>query len=91
MEGEFYYTLNPTECPSNYCPPNGALPSEINSEMVQMIVGDFVANSASYVFFNRGQLTMLVTASEVPANSPIRLNTTDWKCINKYFPPKFMC
>lgn len=71
------------ECPPHYCPPNAELPQSLNSDMLQMIVGDYVANSASYVFFNLGQLNMYVTNSDVPASSPIKLNTTDWKRKNK--------
>jgi hypothetical protein len=66
--------------------------------MVQMELGDFVANSAGYVFWQRGNtqptnttihqhissgnLKLKIEDKDIPSWAPIRLNTTYWKGIH---------
>jgi len=78
--GEFYSIANPTECPQQYCPVDN-IPNVVTSEMVQMEVGDYVANTAGYVFWQRGDLKLFIYDKDIPDWAPIRLNTTYWKYI----------
>jgi len=91
--GEFYSIADPTECPDQYCPPDN-LPDSITTEMVQMIIGDYVANSAGYVFWQRGDLKAIISDKDLPAWAPIRLNTTYWSFIlpqlTKQYPDNLM-
>lgn len=44
--GEFYYSANPTECPDI----RNDIPDYVTSNMLQLILSDFVLNSAGYVW-----------------------------------------
>lgn len=48
--GEFYEIAHHTECPS----PRYPLPNQVTGQMVNMMVGEYVANSAGFVFYNLG-------------------------------------
>jgi lipopolysaccharide-binding protein len=91
--GEFYSIVNSSECPAQYCPTD-SLPDEVSQEMVQMIIGDYVANSAGYVFFERGDLKIDVHENQIPSWSPVQLNTSSWKYIlpelTKVYPNNLM-
>jgi len=91
--GEFYSIANPTECPAQYCPTD-SLPEAATAEMVQMELGDYVANSAGYVFWQRGDLKLWIADKDIPSWAPIRLNTTSWKYIlpqlTKLYPNNLM-
>jgi len=76
--GEFYQHSNPQECPSSICP-RSQTPDILTSQMLQMIITDFVGNSAGFTFFNLGKLVLKVTDKEIPSWSPIRLNTSSFK------------
>jgi len=78
--GEFYSINNASECPEKYCPIDH-LPESVSSDMVQMELGDFVANSAGYVFWQRGNLKLKIEDKDIPSWAPIRLNTTYWKVL----------
>jgi len=52
--GEFYDTKSPSESP--YSP--SSLPIEPTSEMVQLIIADYVFESAGYVLFSEDQLRL---------------------------------
>jgi len=76
--GEFYARVNPQECPTGICP-RTQTPDVINSQMLQMIITDFVANSAGFTFLNLGKLKIAINDSDVPSWSPIRLNTKSFE------------
>eukprot|EP00761_Pharyngomonas_kirbyi_P011710 gb/GECH01011736.1/.p1 GENE.gb/GECH01011736.1/~~gb/GECH01011736.1/.p1 ORF type:complete len:492 (+),score=93.38 gb/GECH01011736.1/:1-1476(+) len=76
-KGEFYLRSHPTEAP--YKAPS--LPNSVNDKMVQLLFSEFVANSAGYVYHNGGKLQYLLTQKDLPSNSPINLNTTDFKTL----------
>lgn len=73
--GEFYQINHHTETPY----PRTATPDVITGEMVQMILTEFVAVSAGYVYWQLGELATTITPNDVPANSPFQLNTTYFK------------
>jgi len=76
--GEFYQLAHPQECPATICP-RYSTPDILTSEMLQMVITDFVGNSASFAFFSLGQLVVNVTDKDIPSWSPVRLNTTSFK------------
>jgi lipopolysaccharide-binding protein len=83
--GEFYQISQHNECPS----PRAPLPDEVTGQMVNMMLGDFVANSAGFTFFNLGELKLIISEKDIPPWSPVQLNTTSWQYIlpplyNKY-------
>jgi lipopolysaccharide-binding protein len=74
-KGEFYYIPKPSEAP--FTPT--ALPDVMNSEMVQIFFGEYVPNTASYVFYTAGIMQALLTDKDLPSWSPVRLNTSSFK------------
>lgn len=75
--GEFYNTKDPTESP--YTP--GNLPIGATTEMVQLIMDDYVFESAGYVLFTEEQLRIDVTPSDIPKDSPLSLNTSSFALV----------
>jgi len=75
--GEFYIIAQHQECPD----PRPTIPDVVTNQMVQMIVSEFVANSAGFAFLKDGQLQVSITDSDIPSWAPIRLNTSDWKTL----------
>jgi lipopolysaccharide-binding protein len=73
--GEFYQIGHHKECPA----PRSQLPDSIDSNMLQLIISDFTANSAGFVYWGLGQLTLTITNANLPSWAPIRLNTTDFR------------
>merc|ERR1712226_788122 len=41
-----------------------------------MFISDYVLNTVSFVFFTENQMQITITDSMLPANAPLRLNTT---------------
>jgi len=70
--GEFYIINNHMEPPF----PNPAIPSKITGEQFQIIISEFVPDSAAFSFYKLGKLRAVITDSMVPAWSPVRLNTS---------------
>jgi len=83
--GEFYEIAHHTECPS----PRYPLPNQVTGQMVNMMVGEYVANSAGFVFYNLGKLKITIHPEDIPSWSPFKLNTASFQTIlpqlyNKY-------
>lgn len=83
--GEFYMINNHVECPA----PRSSIPDIINSQMVQMLITEFVAESAGFAFWKLGQLQFNLTQKDIPSWSPVQLNTSYFEYIlpnlyNKY-------
>jgi len=77
--GKFVPTDNPA-IHEPFLPP--LLPNYHNiSEEITMVMGDFVANTLGFSFWEEKQLRVWVTASEVPKESPVQLNTSDFKVL----------
>jgi len=77
--GELYMINDPSECGSPYCF-NQTIPDTLYNDFeAQIIISDFTAQSASYSFFGIGILNGVIEASDVPADSPIQLNTSSFK------------
>ncbi len=85
QSGEFYNTNSPSECTEQVCPTRD-IPDYLTNNMMQMIVSDYVVNSAGNVFYGLGQLSMIITDSDIPPWSPVHLNTTDFRGIFSYSP-----
>lgn len=92
--GEFFSIASPQECPASVCSDPSIPDWQSTTDMVQMVISDYVANSAGFVYFDIGipctlpvfndqigKLTLVVTSEQIPPWSPIKLNTTSWKCI----------
>eukprot|EP01088_Endostelium_zonatum_P010228 TRINITY_DN235_c0_g1_i1.p1 TRINITY_DN235_c0_g1~~TRINITY_DN235_c0_g1_i1.p1 ORF type:complete len:495 (-),score=103.57 TRINITY_DN235_c0_g1_i1:28-1470(-) len=79
QHGEFYQLSNPVESP--YLPNPNLPASAATSQMLQMYVDQYVANSAAWVFWKLGKLVLPITANEVPSDSPIKLNTSTWEYV----------
>jgi len=71
-KGEFFDISRPEEAPFIAAP----LPDSITSDMLQMFVTDYLVNSFLFSSCEDGKLHVTVNNSEVPADSPIQLNTT---------------
>lgn len=56
--GEFYSISNPQECPENICP-EANIPDVLTSEMVNLIISEYTANSAGFVYFQIGAFLSL--------------------------------
>jgi len=78
--GEFYTQVTPSECTPQYCP-RYQIPDVMNSEQVQMIISDYVPNTAGYAFWKIGKLVGIITDKNIPSWSPVRLNTSSFKDI----------
>jgi len=76
--GEFYDKANPQECPANICP-RTPTPDIITGDEAQIIISDYVANSAGFAFFALGQLKLLIQNKDIPSWSPFRLNTSSFE------------
>jgi hypothetical protein len=68
------------ECPTNVCP-EYSIPQYITSEMLQMIISDYVPNTAGFTYFNLGMLKTQIINSMIPSWSPVKLNTSSFECI----------
>jgi len=77
LNGEFYEISNHQECPW----PRVATPDTVTQNMLQVILSDYLANSAGFVYLNNGNLQVNITNDEVPSWSPITLNTSDWRIL----------
>eukprot|EP00708_Paratrimastix_pyriformis_P002928 GAFH01001690.1.p1 GENE.GAFH01001690.1~~GAFH01001690.1.p1 ORF type:complete len:490 (-),score=134.42 GAFH01001690.1:12-1343(-) len=73
--GEFYSIKNPQECPSAH----HTLPDSTTDEMVEMVLDPFLINSASFVYWANGGMMYDLEDKDVPPESPVRLNTTDFQ------------
>jgi hypothetical protein len=80
---EFYGVTHHTPCPADVCPQRN-LPNQISQNMVQMIISDFVPNSAGYLYYNQGLFKGKITNDMIPKWSPINLNTSSWQCMNSF-------
>jgi lipopolysaccharide-binding protein len=76
-KGEFYYLPHKTESPFAARP----MPDEVNGQMMQILLSDFVPDSASFVFRESGKMTAVLKDRDLPSWSPIRLNTNTWSHI----------
>jgi len=76
--GEFYEVASPQECPNDICT-YSAMPDAATTEMVQMVISDFVLDSASFVYFKLNKLVAYIKDKDIPSWAPIRLNTTYFK------------
>eukprot|EP01116_Phalansterium_solitarium_P014950 TRINITY_DN3288_c0_g1_i4.p1 TRINITY_DN3288_c0_g1~~TRINITY_DN3288_c0_g1_i4.p1 ORF type:complete len:453 (+),score=141.20 TRINITY_DN3288_c0_g1_i4:170-1528(+) len=79
--GEFYVSASKSECPAEVCPTTTLPDAPVSDVMGQFAISDFVLNSAGYAFFKQGVLDAYVEDADLPANSPVRLNTTSFKLI----------
>ena len=55
FQGEFYEKTNQQECPIEYCP-QYKIPVDPTTEMLQMIISEYLTNSASFTFFQTGRV-----------------------------------
>jgi lipopolysaccharide-binding protein len=77
-KGEFYQVGHVVEAP--YTPT--ALPDmESGNQMVQFVFSEYVPNTALYVYWAAGAISLQITPSMIPSDSPIQFNTSDWKTI----------
>ena len=76
-KGEFYYLPHKQEAPFAAQP----MPDEVNGEMMQIMLSDFVPDSASFVFRESGKMTHILQDKDLPKWAPIRLNTSSWSRI----------
>lgn len=72
LKGEFYNIGKHQEPP--FSPEAFSLPSQGN-KMLYIGLSSFTANSAGFVYFTAGALSLYITDDMIPASSPIRLNT----------------
>jgi len=77
LNGEFYEIPQHQECPATRYP----IPSVVSDSMLQIVLSDYIANSAGFAFQNLGVLEVNITQNEIPSWSPIGLNTTDFRFI----------
>eukprot|EP01090_Pellita_catalonica_P021910 TRINITY_DN8330_c0_g1_i2.p1 TRINITY_DN8330_c0_g1~~TRINITY_DN8330_c0_g1_i2.p1 ORF type:complete len:476 (-),score=70.06 TRINITY_DN8330_c0_g1_i2:47-1474(-) len=78
LKGEFYQTGHKVEAP--YTPTK--LPATpLNGEMLQAVLGEYVLQTASYVFYKAGKMQIAIDNSMVPKSAPLNLNTTTWASI----------
>ncbi|ELR16783.1 LBP / BPI / CETP family, Cterminal domain containing protein [Acanthamoeba castellanii str. Neff] len=77
-KGEFYYLPHKTP-----------MPDEVNGDMMQIMLSDFVPDSASFVFRESGKMTAFLKDKDLPSWSPIRLNTNSWAHILPQLPQKY--
>jgi LBP / BPI / CETP family, C-terminal domain len=67
-------------CPISTCP-TPAIPDEVSSQQLQLVLSEFVADSAGYVYWKLGKLHAEITDKNIPKWSPVRLNTTSLRYI----------
>jgi len=78
VRGMFVDTQNPADV-APYKPTT--IPTLLtNNEMIQIFVGDWVPDSASWVFTNQGKLNISITEALMTA-APFPFNTASWKTI----------
>jgi hypothetical protein len=77
--GEFYNMPQKSEAP--YAPKPMPDTATQGPEMLQVFVGDYVPNTASYVFWKAGKMQAELQDKDLPSWSPIRLNTSSWQGI----------
>lgn len=76
-KAEFFDSTTWSEAPFK---PSTPLPDpNPKGRMVQGVLSDFFFNSGIWVFFSRGQLQYQLTPENLPADSPIKLNTFYFK------------
>eukprot|EP00761_Pharyngomonas_kirbyi_P008633 gb/GECH01008645.1/.p1 GENE.gb/GECH01008645.1/~~gb/GECH01008645.1/.p1 ORF type:complete len:401 (+),score=110.48 gb/GECH01008645.1/:1-1203(+) len=73
--GEFLQRSNPVPAPF----PSKPLPDAVNNRMVQMMLSEFSANSAAYVYWRAGKLEYVMQQKDLPPEIPLKLNTTSFK------------
>jgi len=86
-KGEFYQTAHPVEAPYTPTP----LPDIVASGagMVEVIVGEYVPNTAGFAMWNAGALSLLIDQKMIPSDSPLQFNTSDWGSIVPPLPQKY--
>eukprot|EP01102_Stenamoeba_stenopodia_P015173 TRINITY_DN5148_c0_g1_i1.p1 TRINITY_DN5148_c0_g1~~TRINITY_DN5148_c0_g1_i1.p1 ORF type:complete len:214 (-),score=48.23 TRINITY_DN5148_c0_g1_i1:40-681(-) len=57
------------------------MPIASTQEMVQLLIDDFVFESAGYVYFTENQLQIDILPSDIPKGAPISLNTSSFELI----------
>uniref|UniRef100_UPI0037E8C404 bactericidal permeability-increasing protein-like n=1 Tax=Semicossyphus pulcher TaxID=241346 RepID=UPI0037E8C404 len=72
LKGEFYNIGQHQEPP--FSPSAFSLPPQVN-DMLSIGMSTFTANSAAFVYYKAGVLSLYITDDMIPKSSPIRLNT----------------
>jgi len=86
LKGEFYLISNPVEAP--FSPTT--LPSYVNGNgMLQLMISQYVPNTAFYTFWKAGLMTYTITPNMIPPSSPIQFNTTQWASLVPPLPVKY--
>jgi len=78
-KGEFYVTAHRTPSPFTPHPYPDADPS--HPRMMQLLVSDYVPNTAAWAYWKAGVLQITVTQKQIPPDSPLQFNTSSWKSI----------
>ncbi|XP_068929997.1 bactericidal permeability-increasing protein-like [Petaurus breviceps papuanus] len=76
LKGEFYSRAGHKEAPA---PPTPFSLWEQNDRMLLWGISDFVANSASFVYYGAGALSWNLTDDKIPKKFPIHINTKIFK------------
>eukprot|EP01116_Phalansterium_solitarium_P018699 TRINITY_DN5049_c0_g1_i1.p1 TRINITY_DN5049_c0_g1~~TRINITY_DN5049_c0_g1_i1.p1 ORF type:complete len:515 (-),score=215.13 TRINITY_DN5049_c0_g1_i1:375-1880(-) len=75
--GEFYVIGAHTETPY----PRPPIPDVVTSQMLQILITEYVVVSAGYVYWKLGELETTITQKDIPSNVPVQLNTTFFKAV----------
>jgi lipopolysaccharide-binding protein len=73
-DGTFVVAKNPVRAPGEPI----VLPESVDlSRQFQFMISSYSANSAAFAFQEAGELEITIVNSDLPANSPLKLNTSD--------------
>lgn len=75
--GEFFNRKQYDPC--THCK-QPAIPNVVHNKMLQLMVSDYMLNTLGDVYHKLGRLKVVVTDEMIPSWSPVRLNTSSFKC-----------
>eukprot|EP01130_Rhizamoeba_saxonica_P014042 TRINITY_DN6077_c0_g1_i1.p1 TRINITY_DN6077_c0_g1~~TRINITY_DN6077_c0_g1_i1.p1 ORF type:complete len:476 (-),score=90.37 TRINITY_DN6077_c0_g1_i1:754-2181(-) len=80
LDAKGLFTPKKDPSPPSFAPEK--IPDEENSSsMLQVTFSEYVANTASLAFFKAGEMEILITPEDVPASSPVKLDTNSFEFI----------